>query len=281
MMFVGARFTDAGLVAFVIKALLEKWGYVYGTTGQIFTPAILERKLIQYPNQIKKHLDFIKANYLKKDEDGNYCVITTDCVNLIKAYIWQNDDKPGDYDPDTDLYSADAMFEAATVKGTIDTMPDVPGLAVRLPGHIGVYIGDGKVIEARGTRYGVVQTELDERPWTHWLEVPGITYLKGAKECMCKGNKGEDVVVLQGMLNLCGASLTVDGSFGRKTQDAVKEFQTKNGLESDGVVDFVTSRVLTQKVLEKVRDYESQVKQLNDRFTKINQAYIALGELIK
>lgn len=43
-------------------------------------------------------------------------------------------------------------------------------------GHIGVYIGNGEVIEAMGTKYGVVKTQLEGRGWTHWLEVPGIEY---------------------------------------------------------------------------------------------------------
>ncbi len=44
--------------------------------------------------------------------------------------------------------TANGMFEAASVKGTIDTIPDVPGLAVWQDGHIGIYIGNGEVIEA-------------------------------------------------------------------------------------------------------------------------------------
>ena len=55
-------------------------------------------------------------------------------------------------------------------------MPDTPGLAVWKSGHIGVYIGNGEVIEAMDTRYGVVKTKLQGRGWTHWLEVPGIKY---------------------------------------------------------------------------------------------------------
>lgn len=55
-------------------------------------------------------------------------------------------------------------------------MPDTPGLAVWKSGHIGVYIGSGEVIEAMGTKYGVVKTQLEGRGWTHWLEVPGIEY---------------------------------------------------------------------------------------------------------
>ena len=40
----------------------------------------------------------------------------------------------------------------------------------------GFYIGNGEVIEAMDTRYGVVKTKLQGRGWTHWLEVPGIKY---------------------------------------------------------------------------------------------------------
>ncbi len=71
---------------------------------------------------------------------------------------------------------ANQMYYSATESGTIDTMPDIPGLAVWHDGHIGVYIGGGQVIEAMGTKYGVVKTELANRGWTHWLKIPYINY---------------------------------------------------------------------------------------------------------
>ena len=71
---------------------------------------------------------------------------------------------------------ADGMYYNAGRKGSIETMPDMPGLAVWKSGHIGVYIGSGEVIEAMDTRYGVVKTKLQGRGWSHWLEVPGIKY---------------------------------------------------------------------------------------------------------
>lgn len=42
--------------------------------------------------------------------------------------------------------------------------------------NLGVYIGNGEVIEAMGTKYGVVKTKLAGRGWTHWLQVPYISY---------------------------------------------------------------------------------------------------------
>ena len=71
---------------------------------------------------------------------------------------------------------ANPMYYNAREYGPISTMPDIPGLAVWHEGHIGVYIGGGQVVEAMGTRYGVVKTELVGRGWTHWLKVPYINY---------------------------------------------------------------------------------------------------------
>ena len=61
----------------------------------------------------------------------------------------------------------------------METMPETVGLAVWKPGHIGVYIGGGYVIEAMGTKYGVVKTELAGRGWEGWCEILYIDYLEG------------------------------------------------------------------------------------------------------
>ena len=58
-------------------------------------------------------------------------------------------------------------------RGPIDTIPELTGLSVHYPGHTGVYIGNGYVVEARGTFYGIVKTELKARPWRHWAKLTG------------------------------------------------------------------------------------------------------------
>lgn len=55
------------------------------------------------------------------------------------------------------------------------------------------------------------------------------------------GSKGAQVSALQSALNGLGATLTVDGDFGAKTDAAVKAFQRANGLLVDGVVGPVTA----------------------------------------
>ena len=160
----------ADLVVYVTNAWNSGWGYVWGTYGQVLTPELLQYKLTQYPDGVGKYADFIRANWLGRH--------TADCVGLIKGYGWLSTDTMTiDYGthgmPDI---GANEMFYNATRRGSIDTMPDTPGLAVWKTGHIGVYIGNGEVIEAMGTKYGVVKTQLEGRGWTHWLEVPGIEY---------------------------------------------------------------------------------------------------------
>ena len=163
------------LVQWAIGAEKAHWGYVYGTYGTVLSKKLFEEKLAQYPNEVGSYEDFIQETWL----GGR----TADCVGLIKGYSW--------YDPVGKTImigtngmpdiSADAMFENTAEKGSIDTIPELPGLAVWQPGHIGVYIGNGEVIEAMGTKYGVVRTQLTDGRWTHWLKIPYISYMEQEK----------------------------------------------------------------------------------------------------
>lgn len=162
--------TAEGLVAYVTNAYETGWGYVWGTFGNILTEGAFASKLEQYPEAVGNYADFIRANWIGRR--------TVDCVGLIKSYGW--------FDPETETIQygshgmpdvgADQMYYAAAESGTIDTIPEIPGLAVWQSGHIGVYIGNGEVIEAMGTMYGVVKTHLEGSSWTHWLKVPYIYY---------------------------------------------------------------------------------------------------------
>ena len=61
-------------------------------------------------------------------------------------------------------------------RGTLETMPNILGVLVFMPGHVGVYVGNGKVIEARGHGYGVVETNLVGRGWKEWGKLDWIEY---------------------------------------------------------------------------------------------------------
>ena len=66
-----------------------------------------------------------------------------------------------------------------------------------------------------------------------------LTYLQ-------KGDRGKDVQILQGLLNLHGYKIETNGSFDTATQVAVIDFQRKAKVTADGVVDAQTmERLLT------------------------------------
>ena len=155
--------TNTGLVAYAKEQLGRP--YWYGTFGQISTTSLYNYKKRQYPDQ-----------YQWACPSSQLGVRVHDCIGLIKGYLWSktNTAAPG-YNANQDV-SANGMLQCCKVKGSIGSMPDLPGVLVFLPGHVGVYIGNGEVIEAKGHAYGVVKTKLKGRGWTSWSKCPWITY---------------------------------------------------------------------------------------------------------
>ena len=166
---------NVDLAEWAKQAYAKKWGYVYGTYGEVLTESILTTKISQFPEQVGDNEEFIRQHWL----GGR----AADCIGLIKGYAWFNCDT-GQIEyrsngvRDT---GSDPMLDMATEKGTIDTMPDIPGIAVWMDGHIGIYVGDGQTIHAANTELGVVMTPLAQSGWTHWLKIPYITYLENTE----------------------------------------------------------------------------------------------------
>ncbi|MGN0474045.1 MAG: hypothetical protein ACI4IJ_03055 [Acutalibacteraceae bacterium] len=164
------------LVKWAVNAEKSGWGYVWGTYGGVLNRSLLNRKIKQYPDEVGSMSEFIERNWL----GGR----TADCVGLIKGYGWLNaETHQVEYGTNGMLdVSADQMYRNAKEKGLSSTMPEIPGLAVWRKGHIGIYIGNGEVIEAMGTKYGVVKTKFSAKRWTHWLKIPYISYIEESQE---------------------------------------------------------------------------------------------------
>lgn len=164
------------LVYWAWEAYNDGWGYVWGSYGLILTQSSFESLCELYPNNVENHHDFIQENWVGRR--------TADCAGLIKGYLWFNADSHQiEYGSNgfADL-DADSMYNNSTVNGTIDTIPEIPGLGVWHEGHVGIYVGNGWVIHASGTETGVIKSQLDGSSFTHWFEIPGITYLGEEEE---------------------------------------------------------------------------------------------------
>ena len=151
-------FTGEELVEFVS----EKIGihYVFGVKPWwgVLTYRHIEYLVALYP-------DIFSEDYLKLMSPciGKIC---TDCSGLICWYTGV-------------AISSTQMYEQASERHEID-MVDISnikkGCILWKPGHVGVYIGNGECIEARGVKYGTLKTSLQERYFTHWLMLQDFVY---------------------------------------------------------------------------------------------------------
>jgi len=158
--------TNTGLVEYA-RAQLGR-PYWMGTFGQTATAGLYTYNKGRLPEY-----------YTATDFPSQYGQRVHDCIGLVKGYLWSDGpDATPAYRaaPCTTDHSADNMLTACTEKGPISTIPEIPGVLVFMSEHVGVYIGGGEVIEARGHAYGVVQTRLQDRPWVNWGKCPYITY---------------------------------------------------------------------------------------------------------
>lgn len=159
--------TNTELVEYC-KAQLGK-PYWFGTFGQIATEKLLQEKAAQYPRQFSD-------KRIKKANNEHYGYKVHDCYGLYKGFLMsKSPSDPAVYDAKYDI-SADKAFEKAPEKGTIDTLPEIAGIGLWKKGHFGVYIGNGKEIEARGFDYGVVEDDVKNTKFTHWFKLPEIEY---------------------------------------------------------------------------------------------------------
>lgn len=154
--------------------LLEGWGYIYGTAGRLWTEA-LQKAWSAPPHKNWEKTKQYGARWIGKN--------VTDCSGLLRwALKWLGEEI---------VHHARYQYtDACKAKGKLadgkrtDGKPLLPGTAVFLQGsqehihHVGVYVGHGICIEAKGTQWGVVTSEPDH--WDHWGELKVVDYTKAA-----------------------------------------------------------------------------------------------------
>ena len=155
------------------QALAEKWGYIWGTAGETWTAA--------KQANLEKTTDADRANSRKYGSKWIGHKVA-DCSGLFSWAFKQL----GGYM----YHGSDTMFRKYCTR-TGELKNGHPAGGGILPvgvavftynkdkkkyGHVGLYVGGGFVIEARGAYYGVVMTKIESRPWVAWGELKGVDY---------------------------------------------------------------------------------------------------------
>jgi hypothetical protein len=128
-------------------------GYVWGAQGELLTPEQLEEFKFKFGEKHYNLNDGTKADkWLGKQ--------VFDCSGLILWCLQQLRYLPSEVD-----YNADMFYKMLCTK--ISKSDLIPGDLVFIKDiygdmeHIGIYQGDGKTIEAMGTKFGVIEGNAD------------------------------------------------------------------------------------------------------------------------
>lgn len=205
--------------------------YVLGAQGHKFVD-LLDKICVMEKNEINlvNNVLTLLEKKLKAGVDIN-TLLAYDCSGLGMKWLLEKK-----------VYKSDM-----TAKDMYNSIPEkVKSLSSVRPGdfvftdslgHVGYAIGDDMVIEARGTSYGVVMTDLYKREWAKiarpdwWIDVekPILRRELYLTEPLMKGDDVEDCQKL--LIEKKYNPGKVDGTFGRNTEIAVKNFQTDNNIK--------------------------------------------------
>ena len=240
--------TNTGLVEYALAQVGKP--YWWGTFGQTASAALMAQKREQYP-------EYYKAD----DFESQFGQRVHDCVGLIKGYLWSDTPQSAPAYKASQDVAVSGLYLACKEHGSMGTMPELPGVCVFMAnmGHVGVYVGDGYVVEATGHARGVVKTKLAGRGWALWGKPRWISYTDAATPLqpttttpttasaltvtglplLRYGDKGECVRSAQLLLigrgyscGVCGA----DGEIGQGTYNAAVAYQKACGLQQDGII---------------------------------------------
>ncbi len=232
----GNRIKAADLVRLFKQAREERWGYIWGKRGQIWTQANQDAATRTQP-----------VRYGQKWVGKR----VADCSGL---FAWAFKELGGSiYHGSNTIWKKYCISQGNITPG----MPLKPGTAVFQESngnryHIGLYAGDNVVIEARGTSSGVIESSPSD--WDEWGELKDVDYSSADSEVIVtprktlkSGSRGALVRGLQETLNTLGYQAgRADGIFGKNTRAAVLAFQQSAKIDADGVVGPKTWAALDQ-----------------------------------
>lgn len=240
---------SADLVERFRFALENKWGYIWGTAGILWTEARQKQKVdymvSKYGASWKKNSDAKNDHYYNAAVYGSKWVghNVSDCSGM---FVWAyRQFGLGMSHISSNIYKSYCSNKGkltADLKKTIRSGTAVfTGKKAGDHPHVGLYVGNGKVIEASGTQAGVCMSNITDGKWTFYGELTAVEYSDepAAKPMLKKGDKGSYVKLAQTYLLAKGYDLGkwgVDGDFGSATQAAVKAFQKDNGIKADGII---------------------------------------------
>jgi hypothetical protein len=258
--------------------------YVWGAQGQVMTPALI-KKLENSDKNYKRALAAYNDHVKKK-----LTLIAYDCSGLVVKYLLDNRLIGHDTTANglyfdqcnpiskSDLQPGDLVFKKYLTKNQMY--------------HVGIYVGGGYVVHAKGRDDGVVREKLSATGWNRFgrLKVFEQKTEGSEGEIMIKagqkdGKKPGSVYLYQDVCKRAGYDIGTwpdlatgkstgrDGSMGPHMQDITRKAQRKHGLPQTGEVDALTYGYVVSEIKDadttREKELEAKVMAMQGAFAVI------------
>lgn len=237
------------------QALKEDWGYIWGTSGEEWTEA--KQKALERTTDSDRAQGRLYGSRWIGHRVADCSGLFTWAFRQLGSTMYHGSDT---------MYKKWCVNHGELKKGKrTDGKPLLPGTAVFVwngakYSHVGLYVGNGLVIEAASTKQGVITSKVTASKWAYWGELTGVQFdtvadtpvtveKEPGRPTLRRGNKGDAVKELQTLLSELGYNLGpcgIDGDFGRATEAAVKAMQKDAGIKVDGIVGPLSWAALTE-----------------------------------
>lgn len=251
--------TAAQLAEACRAAAQKKTLYVFGAYGFPLTEENKQRILGGYAYNQKPER---KERILAASED----TFAFDCSGLVKGLMWgwqgTAEKNGGAVYGSNGVKDQNANTIITNCRNVSEDFAAIRiGEAVWMPGHIGIYVGDGLAVECSPKwADGVQLTACCEpkagyhtRKWKKHGLLPYISYEERAElslPVLQRGMTGDPVLPLQRLLFAMGYPIgnknPMDGKFGPKVEAALRSFQQEKGLPISGKTDKATWQALLE-----------------------------------
>ncbi len=208
------------------KVGAHAYGSNYNSLGVCFEGNFMEEDMPEVQKQAGKELvAYLKNKYKISTVQKHKDVCATSC--------------PGDKFPFDEIANSEASNEIISQPQKNENKGNVARIQAILNDKYGLSIAVDNIYgnETKKSLVKGLQTELNKQ-FGSKLAVDGIFGTNTYNACINvrKGAEGNITYLIQAMLVCHSFDIDADGIFGPATENAVREFQKRNGLSQDGIV---------------------------------------------
>ena len=203
--------------------------YWAGTSCLKATYKVLDTYKARFPDLYKQTEETYERHILERE-------IVTDALGLVKGFAWNNGGQkllesrgtdvtfygmPGSNGcPDKTIKGMFTWSISQGAKwGTMENIPNLPGIILVARGRVGVYEGNNQIIEANSEAGKVIYTPLQKNEWIYWFCLPFIEYIENPENIILEEEQENNAP-----LAISGMAIALDNVISKEQANEASKF---------------------------------------------------------